>query len=829
MLLRRLLAVLWLLSPSAAFCDDPAKPAHLEVTVRDPGNQPVAGVHIQVRQGAQEVASADTDATGRAAFTQLKPGHYDVTADPEGFERLSQEVDLVAAAAAAVDWQMVPALSRKESIDVKETASPVEQGASSPTTLSGGLAQQLPGRPATVAEALPLIPGVARSPGGGLQISGSGEHRSALLVNSADVTDPATGDFGLTVPIDSVDTLTVYQTPFLAEYGQFTAGLVSVETRRGSDQWKWELNDPFPDFRIRSWHMRGLADATPRLNFEGPLIAGKLYFSEGFEYTIRKTEVYTLPFPNDQTKQEGVNSFAQLDWVVSDRQLATATVHIAPQRMEYVNINYFNPEAASPDASTRNYTVTLGDHYSLGGGVLDNTISATRFDAGVWGQGDSNFVMTPFGNNGNYFAQQSRAASRIAWSPTYSFAKVAWAGSHDFKMGSSMGRSSDQGRINEHPIDILNAAYQLTEQIAFTGGQPYSMADTEFAFFGEDHWILTPRLALDLGLRTESQAVSESFRVAPRGGISWTPFATHGTVVRAGFGLFYDRVPLNVYSFASYPNRMLTLFDGAGQAIGGPYVYQNTIGEIVLHDPFVRQEPGAGNFSPRSSTWSAQVEQPFTQMVKLRVGYMQNDSAGLVLLNPVTPDPLTNLGAYTLTGNGQSRYRQFEVTARVRVSEKSPLYFSYVHSRARGDLNEFGNFLGSFQAPLIRTNQFSNLPTDLPDRFLTWGVVEFPKGFRIAPVFEYRSGFPFLATDAAQNYAGIPYQNRFPNFFSLDSRFSKDIKVSPKYSVRLSVSGFNLTDHFNPEALHTNIADPAYGFLFGQRGRRFTADFDVLF
>ena len=53
--------------------------------------------------------------------------------------------------------------------------------------------------------------------------------------------------------------------------------------------------------------------------------------------------------------------------------------------------------------------------------------------------------------------------------------------------------------------------------------------------------------------------------------------------------------------------------------------------------------------------------------------------------------------------------------------------------------------------------------------------------------------------------------------------------MNPKYAVRLSVSSYNLTDHFNPEAVHWNVNDPAYGLFFGQRGRRFTADFDVLF
>src|ERR1035438_9174887 len=208
--------------------------------------------------------------------------------------------------------------------------------ASIPTVLSGGtyptlykdgvrltltdaqaLAKEMPNRPATVADALPLVPGVVREPGGGLRISDSPENRSALIVNSADVTDPGTGQFGLTVPMDSVQTINVYQTAFLAEYGRFTAGLVSVETKRGGDKWKWELNDPFPEFRIRSWHLRGLKTATPRLNFEGPIVPGKLYLAEGFEFEVRKTEVYELPFPRNQKLQQGLNSFTQLDCVAT--------------------------------------------------------------------------------------------------------------------------------------------------------------------------------------------------------------------------------------------------------------------------------------------------------------------------------------------------------------------------------------------------------------------------------------------------------------------------------------------------------------------------------
>jgi hypothetical protein len=818
------LALLWLCH-SAAFGEG----RKIDISVRDQGKQAVPGIVVQLSLGGQVVFSAETDANGHAAFTGLKPAHYSLTAAGPGFEPLRQDDLDLSQSDTAVELTLAPVLSRRDTVEVKGTATPVEEGASSSNQAPAEVVKELPNRPATVSDALPLIPGVVRSPEGGLKISGGGEHRSALIVNSADVTDPATGQFGITVPMDSVETLNVYQTPFLAEYGRFTAGLVSVETRRGGEKWNWELNDPFPDFRIRSHQLRGLKDATPRLDFSGPLIPGKLYFSEGFEYAIRKIEIYELPFPNDQKKEEGVNSFAQLDWVVSSRQLVTATVHVAPQKLEYVNLNYYNPEGTTPDASTRHYTATVSDRLSVGGGLFENTLSFTRFDARVWGQGPQDLVMTPAGNSGNYFAQQDRNASRFGWSSTWSFAPLTALGKHSFKVGSYLAGSSEQGRISEHPIDLLNPQDQLLERITFAGGQPFRMIDTDYAFFGQDQWIVSPRLAVDLGLRTESQAISESFRLAPRAGIAWSVWPSKGTVVRGGFGLFYDRVPLNVYAFDHYPSPVVTMYNGAGQVSAGPFLYQNGLGQATSLFPFVFQETTPGNFSPRSATWSVQVEQPLGRFLQLRASYMENRSAGLIILNPVAPNPLTNIGGDLLSGSGRSRYRQFEITSRLRLGGERQLFFSYVRSRARGDLNDFASYLGSFPGPILRPDQFTNLGADLPNRFLAWGVVPLPWGFRIAPVFEYRSGFPYAVLDAAQNYVGLANQNRFPNYLSLDARFSKDFKVSQKYTVRFSISGYNLTDRYNPEAFHNNIADPAYGLFFGQRGRRSTADFDVVF
>src|SRR5579864_3645004 len=330
--------------------------AELDVISVDTGGRPISGVQIQLRVCPDVPCSVRTGPEGHAQFKDLKPAHYYVVAAKDGFESTEKkDLDLTGDGPASLELTLVPILSRRENIEVRDSATPLEQGATSSNQLPPQAAKELPGRPATVADALPLVPGVVRAPGGGLTISGSGEHRSALIVNSADVTDPATGQFGLTVPIDTVETINVYQTPFLAEFGRFTGGVVSVETRRGGDKWKWELNDPFPDFRIRSYQMRGLRDATPRLNLEGPLIEGKLYLSEGFEYEMRKTEVFELPFPFNQKVRAGWNSFLQLDWIASARHLVTGTVHVAPQRLNFVNMDFYNPQPTTPEAATRNY------------------------------------------------------------------------------------------------------------------------------------------------------------------------------------------------------------------------------------------------------------------------------------------------------------------------------------------------------------------------------------------------------------------------------------------------------------------------------------------
>jgi hypothetical protein len=504
----------------------------------------------------------------------------------------------------------------------------------------------------------------------------------------------------------------------------------------------------------------------------------------------------------------------------------TGTFHVAPRQMQFVNLNFFNPQPVTPTFNAHDYTGTLIDRWTIGNNLLESTIAVKRFSGDVWGQGDEDMILAPTTNSGNYFSQQHRRAFRTEWLETYSLSPISFYGAHNLKFGSSLALTGNRGDFIARPVQIQDTEGRLVKRIDWVGGQAFDRSDLETTFFAQDHWVVAPRLAMDIGVRFERQGITETTRVAPRIGLAWTPFAHQETTIRGGFGLFYDRVPLSVFAFDGYPEQVITTFGPDGEIIDGPRHFINITDRAETRFPLLFSKDVIGNFSPYSETWNVEVEHPVTRNLRVRANYLQSNSFGSVIF---TPKVVQEQDALVLGGGGRSGYNQLELTARLSLRDDQQMFFSYVHSRSRGDLNEFNNYLGNFPFPVVRANTFTNLSGDLPNRFLAWGLVRLPWRMRIAPLVEWRNGFPYASVDVAQNYVGTPNETRFRNFFSLDSRVSKDFKLNDKYSVRLSVSGFNITNHFNPLQVHSNIADPAYGVFFGNHKRRFRLDFDVIF
>ena len=805
-------------------------PGGLRVFVTDSQESPVLGADVAIKSDPAPLGQHVTSSEGTADFNRLPCGSWQVSAFKEGFEPAMKTVNIATGSPAEVRLTLNPK-AQATSVDVADELPPVEQTASQKTELRPTEVKVLPTNPATVRDTLPLVPGVVRSPEGELKIDGNGEERSAMVVNQSDITDPATGKFGETVPIDAIETVSVLTTPFLAQYGRFTSAVVAVETKRGSDKWHAELNDPFPDFRIRSYHMVGIRDETPRLIVDGPLKHEKLYLTAAFTYFLHKDQNRTLPFPDNVSKKESVNSFTQLDWIIDTRQILTASVHVTPQHTNFINPDYFDPQPVTPSYAQQNYVGAAAYHLGIAGGILDSSVSVQRFAVTVGAQGSADMSLTPVGNRGNYFGEQTREARRQEWLENWSPATVRLGGTHLFRIGSSLTGSSDDGRFSYHPVNISDTAGALLERIDFSAPPSFSRTDQEIAAYAQDHWNLTKSFAFDYGARIEHQRLADNLRIAPRAGFAWTPVTDQRTVLRAGWGQFYDHLPLDVYTFGRYPQRTISYYNPDGALQGPPVEYVNVIGSSNGPRSFlIHGEQVAGAFSPRGAAWNVQAEHSFSRMLRVRADYTDNRSVGLIVFRP----GISSEGVHeiVLQGDGTSRYRQFETTAKLAWRDDQQLVFSYTRSRAQGDLNSFDNFLGNFPLPIIQPVVYTNLPGDLPNRFLVWGRMDVHFWKLVAmPLVEYRNGFPYARYDVTQSYVGTPNTDatRFPNFFSADLRLMRDFRINAKYALRLSGSGFNLTNHFNALAIHNNTADPQYGIFFGNYQRRYRFDFDVLF
>jgi hypothetical protein len=824
--------VLLALSSLAPFSLQPAKAqscaGELRVLVRDSQEAPIFNAKVQVTSDSVELGVRQTPTSGLLEFGRTPCGPLSVRATREGFEDAVVNVSVVETSIVDAIITLNPRMAR-QSLDVTDTPPPVEQSSSQNYELKPDEVRNLPANPATISDALPLVPGVVRSPDGELKLDGSGEQRSSLVVNQSDVTDPATGKFGQTIPVDSIESVNVLSTPFLAQYGRFTQSVVAVETKRGGDRWHTDLNDPFPDFRIRSYHMVGIRNETPRMAIGGPIIRNRLFVISALQYILDKVPNRTLGFPYNESKHERVNSFTQVDYMLSQRQIVNATFHYNPEHINFVNPDYFNPQPVTPSYAQRAYAATVADHLALWGGTLDTSLSYQRFHTFIGAQGPDDEIVTPVGARGNYFGTQTRDAFRREWLEVWSPAPISVFGPHQLKIGTSLTVSTNHGEFTYRPVDVLDTNGLILERIQFSSPGPYKRNDLEFTGYAQDHWTLTPRLALDSGIRVEHQRLASSLRVAPRAGLAITPFSNHRTVIRMGYGQFYDHIPLDVYAFSRYPNRTILTYDPQGQ-LESIDQYVNVIGSVTGPKSFlVSGQRVAGAFSPRGLTWNAQIEHRFSKLLRLRGVYTDNRSVGLIILHP---EQIEGTNAIVLEGDGNSRYRQAEITAKLGWENGQQLVFSYTRSRAEGNQNVFDSFVGNFGQPFIRPNVYSNLPGDLPNRFLTWGHVNIPfQKLQMLPTIEYRNGFPYIALDEKQNYVGMPNSDatRFPNFFSLDSRLMRDFRLRSKYTIRLSVTGFNLTNHFNALAVHCNTADPQNGVFFGNYHRRYRFDFEVLF
>jgi hypothetical protein len=772
-----------------------------------------ANVNLVPAQPNGSARSAVTDEQGTYRFTDLVAGPYTLQIALSGFKTVSKSVT-IAAGATTVESIELEIEGLAERVMVVDSSDSLNTSDSAPSTsFKQQQLQIVPLVNERFQDVLPLVPGVVRGPDGLLNVKGARSSQSGLTVNSANVSDPVTGEYAINLPIEAIQSVQVLTNPYAAEYGEFTGAVTAVQTKAGSDKFNVDAQSFFPRVRRRGGSFVGIEAFTPRVTLSGPVVGEKLKFLQSFEYRFVRTPIENLPALKRDTGLESFDSLSQLDWDINDKNHLTTTFSLFPQKLKYVGLNTFNQQEVTPNFNQRGFLWALNERRIISDkALLESSFSIKQFDADVYpSSGTAPMNLAPDANSGNFFNQQTRRSRRYQLLEIFSFNPPHFAGEHLIKVGGGVTYVTFNGSNISNTVRILRSDGTRSQEINFVGAGRLHQNETSFVAYFQDKWSISRRLTVDYGVRYDRENVAGENNFAPRIGFAFLPILDGRTVLRGGIGLFYDNVNLNVATFSDLQDRVLTRFAADGQAVIGLPERQRF--ELL----------GTRLRTPRSVNWNLELDREWFKNLFVRVGYQQRQARREFILNPIASQ--NQEAVLGLDNSGGSRYREFQVTTRYQFREHDEFVASYVRSSAQGDLNDFNSYFSNFENPIIHANERSRLPWDAPNRFLFWGQFHTKYRITLAPVLDIRNGFPYSLIDEDRNFVGPRNRaGRFPTFASLDLQVTKSVSLPGRmkaYRAELGLKFFNLTNHFNPRDFQNNLASDDFGGFSNGVGRKY--------
>lgn len=780
-----------------------------EIVTRAENGEPAVFPNALVVLHGPVNKEAQSDAQGAFAIDGLPPGTYDIEASAPGL-KAALAVEVKSGTASVVPIELsVAAVMDTVTVTASEP-SPIEESAQN-NTISQSTVQEAPNQNEQVDSLLPLVPGVVRGPDGRINMKGAQATQAGWLVNSANVTDPATGGQAVNLPIDVVSSIQVISNPYDPEYGKFTGAVSSVETRTGNlEKFHLSAQNLVPRLRDRDGHIVGIGAFTPRVTVTGPLVKDRLAFTQSFEYRFVRTPVETLPPMQRDTKIESFDSFSQFDLKINEKQTATLSVAVFPQKFDYLGLNTFTPQPSTPDLHQRGYQISGQHRYvSESGGLLTSQVAYEQFDADLFANSEDPYRLLIETTEGGFFNRQNRDTDRVQWQEIYQPRTRTFHGVHQLKAGFDFSRSTYDGSQQFSAVDIVGVTGTTLKRIEFGAPTSFSVRQNEFAWFVGDEWTVWPRLTVDLGLRFDTDSISDSTHVAPRAGLIFALTKDRKTLLKAGGGLFYDRVPLNVPAFPNFPDRTIVTVGPTGDAISS-VPYSNAI--------------TAGIRNPKSETWNVELDRQVIEHLLVRVAYQQRNTVYDLVLNPVTT---ANENLLSLSNSGRDFYRELQITGRYQF-RRHTLNASYVRSRATGDLNDFNQFFGNDPQAVIQADARGPLAFDAPNRFLAWGEFMAPWKLTVMPVFDVHTGFPYSVVNQTRDFVGPRNEQRFRSFNSFDVQVLKELTLpfrGKEHKVKVGLGVFNLFNHFNPRDVQNDLDSLRFGQFFNGPNRTFRGKF----
>ncbi|MDW5267705.1 MULTISPECIES: TonB-dependent receptor [Acidobacteriaceae] len=268
-------------------------------TVSDSTGAAVVAVTISIENtDIHQQRTTVTNSTGAFVFTELLPGHYNLSIAASGFDAYRQEGILLTATERNVVRPITLQVgSRTEAISVTGDVAPVEtQSSERSGTISSRQVTELPTIGRNFLSLLSLVPGViqsnsADSPNSGsldsVTINGSRDQSISLLLDGVPTMDTGNQSGTPQVPsLESIGEVKILTSNYQAEYGGGYGGVITVVTKAGNSSLHGGGYYFFRNEALNANNFFNKRDGTPRpryrYNFPGYYIGGPVYIPHLF-------------------------------------------------------------------------------------------------------------------------------------------------------------------------------------------------------------------------------------------------------------------------------------------------------------------------------------------------------------------------------------------------------------------------------------------------------------------------------------------------------------------------------------------------------------------
>lgn len=404
-------------------------------------------------------------------------------------------------------------------------------------------------------------------------------------------------------PREAIFQIRINQNPFTAEFANPGFGRIEIVTKPGRDQWRGGVAVNFRNSALDARNAFALvkpAISQERygLNLSGPLIANKLSFFGNYEQrglegestvtatTLNGQQVYNVLAPS-----RSKNALLRADYLLNNRNTLNASYLYFGSESDNrefavrfggfsggpnggpggggfsgfgsstaLSSNYTLPERGS-NTTNGNHTLRLAETFIINAALLLESRLQLQRESSLLTANSAGVainVLDAFNGGGatccpsNTLTTSGEWQEYLTWTlkrHTLKFgAQILHANVRDYTENNFNGTFTF-ANLEQYRQAIDNPLTARAQQYTINTGNPLlGYARTEYSWFAQEDWRLSPALTLSFGLRHEFQSqLADKNNFAPRFGIAWSPFQDRKTVFRFGGGLFYQRLTNSLY------------------------------------------------------------------------------------------------------------------------------------------------------------------------------------------------------------------------------------------------------------------------------------------